>query len=173
MKSDYDRSNLHDVPSYQKIFSQIRQYKSKNSRTLWIQPALYLMVLTGARITELTLLKKKDVKFFDYSNRELYGEFTFSDVASVQFNLFTEKNRKNKYRIVPVVKNDFFLEALEEIYNYWQKIEYDSSYLFYRSRQSMWFGVKRALGKDYYPHLMRHISVTNDTKAGISPSILK
>lgn len=173
LKSDFDRHNLHDVPSYQKIFDKIRSFEPTDVRQNWIQPALYLMVLTGARITELTLLKKKDAKFIGFDNRELYGEFTFADVASIQFNLFTEKNRKNKYRIVPVVKNDFFLEPLESIYNYWKTLEYDESYFFYRTRQSMWLAVKNALGKNYYPHLMRHISVTNDTKAGISPSILK
>jgi len=172
-KSTFERNNLHEVPSYQKMFDKIKSYKPKNKACNWVAPCLYMMVLTGARISEIILLKKSDIKWHGYDGRELYGEFTFADVASVQFNLFTEKNRKNKYRIVPVVKNDFFREALESIYMYWKNIEYDSSYFFYRTRQSVWGAVKLALGKDYYPHLMRHISVTNDTKAGISPSILK
>jgi len=172
-KSNFERNNLHEVPSYQNIFDKIRSYKVKTLAGRWIKPTLYIMVLTGARISEILLLKKSDVKWHGYNGRELYGDFTFADVASVQFNLFTEKNRKNKYRIIPVVKNDFFLEALESVYKYWKDTEYDSSYLIYRCRQTVWLAVKKALGNDYYPHLMRHISVTNDTKAGISPSILK
>lgn len=173
LKSDYDRTNLQDVPSYQKVFDKIREFTPNNNASLWKKPAILIMALTGARIGEILLLKKRDIKFYGYHKRELHGDFTFADVASVQFNLFTEKNRKNKYRIVPVIKNDFFYEPLEAIYKYWKDVEYDDSFMFYRNRVSMWRCVKEVMGKDYYPHFMRHISVTNDTKAGISPSILK
>ena len=96
-----------------------------------------------------------------------------NDVSVVQFNMYTEKNRKVKYRIVPVVKNDFFKDMLIIVYSYWRKFRHGGSMLFPYTRKHIWEVVKDKLGRDYFPHFIRHSAVTNDTRAGINPSILR
>jgi len=91
----------------------------------------------------------------------------------MQFSLYTEKNRKNKYRVVPVVKNSFFIDMITIIYDYYKGFDFDDSFLFPYTRQAVWIALKSVYGNDMFPHFIRHIAVTNDTKAGISPSIIK
>jgi len=179
MKSSIDRNNLADIPSYTKMFEKIKAVdpsKGKGNvkkRLNWIKAASAILVLTGCRVTELLLLRKKDIRFFGFNKAELMGNFDISEIASMQFNLYTEKNRKNKYRVVPVVKNSFFIDVLSIVFDYWRQFDYDDSFIVPYTRQSVWYGLKTVFGNDMFPHFLRHVAVTNDTKAGISPSIIK
>ena len=178
-KSDIDRTNLSDIPSYSKMFDKIKsidinEYKGyTRKRMIWVKAAATILLLTGCRVTELLLLRKKDIRFFGFNNNELVGQFDISQIASMQFNLYTEKNRKNKYRVVPVVKNSFFIDMISIVYDFYKTFDYDETYLFPLTRQGVWNGIKAVFGNNMFPHFLRHISVTNDTKAGISPSIIK
>jgi hypothetical protein len=178
-KTSVDRINLSDIPTYSKMFERIKSinlddYKGYTRKRMnWVKAASTMMLLTGCRCSEMLLLRKKDIRFFGFNNNELLGDFDISQIASMQFNLFTEKNRKNKYRVVPVVKNSFFIDMISIVYDYYKTFEYDDSFLFPYTRQAVWYAIKAVYGNDMFPHFLRHIAVTNDTKAGISPSIIK
>jgi len=167
-KSSFDRGNIFDVPNYTQMIDKIKQMPNDDRRI-----ALATIVATGCRVSEVLYLKKSHIKFFNSENVELPEGFSFSDIFMVQFNLYTEKNRATKYRIVPLIMNDLFHDLIKLIYEHWLTIEYQESYVIQTDRIALWRAVKAFFGKDYYPHFLRHASVTNDTRAGINPAILK
>ena len=168
-KSSFDRHNIFDVPNYKQMITKINAIPDGDDRKI----ALAVIVATGCRVSEVLHLKKSHIKFFNYENIELQDGFNFIDVAMVQFNMYTEKNRNTKYRIVPLIMNDLFHDLIKAVYTHWVKIEYPESFLIQTNRVSLWRAVKELFGKDYFPHFLRHASVTNDTRAGINPAILK
>lgn len=140
----------------------------------WIRPACAVLLATGCRVGELLYLKRGNIKFMDYDSKEILSEnLILSNVATIQFNMSTEKNRKNKYRIVPLIKNELFLDLVEIIVDYCKNIKYDDTMLFPYTRGAVWYAIKRNVGKDFFPHYLRHINVTNDTRSGVSPVIQK
>ena len=169
-KSNIDRNNLFDVPSYATLTKRIKGIKDKP----WVQPACAIMVCCGCRVKELLYLKRGNIKFFDYINKEIpEDKLILSNVATVQLNFHTEKNRKSQHRVVPLIKNEVFVDMIEIIVDYCKKFKYDETLLFPYSRVSVWRATKRSVGKDFFPHYFRHANCTNDTRAGVSPVILK
>ena len=170
LKSNIDRGNLFDVPSYTKMIDVVKKINDKP----WIRPACAILLATGCRVGELLYLKRGNIKFMNYNNKEILSEdLILSDVATIQFNMSTEKNRKNKYRVVPLIKNTLFLDLVEIIVDYCRLIKYDNTMLFPYTRGAVWYAIKRNVGKDFFPHYLRHINVTNDTRSGVSPVIQK
>jgi len=170
MKSNIDRSNLFDVPSYTKMIAVVKNINDKP----WIRPACAILLATGCRVGELLYLKRGNIKFIDYNNKEIMNQnLILSDVATIQFNMSTEKNRKSKYRVVPLIKNNLFLDLVEIIVDYCKNIKYDDTMLFPYTRGAVWYSIKRNIGKDFFPHYIRHINVTNDTRSGVSLMIQK
>lgn len=170
MKSNIDRSNLFDVPSYTKMISVIKGIKDN----AWIRPAAAILLATGCRVGELLYLKRGNIKFIDYHNKEIPNDqLILSNVATIQFNMSTEKNRKSKYRVVPLIKNELFLDLVEIIVDYCKNIKYDETLMFPYTRGSVWYSIKRNIGKDFFPHYLRHINVTNDTRSGVSLMVQK
>jgi hypothetical protein len=169
-KSNIDRSNLFDVPNFSKLVTIIKNIDDRP----WVKPAVAILLSTGCRVGELIYLNRGNIKFIDYDGKEIPNdELLFANVSSIQFNLSTEKNRTNKYRIVPLLKNEIFFELVKIITEYCQKLKFDDTMLFPYTRGAVWYAIKRAVGTDFFPHYIRHASVTNDTRAGISPSIQK
>ena len=170
LKSNFDRQNLMDVPTYTRMIGIIEKINDK----LWIKTALATILATGARVSEVLYLKRGHIKFLDYGGKELsLDKLTLHDTAIIQFNLFTEKNKKVKYRIVPLIKNELFLPLVEIIVDYCREFQYDESLLFPYTRQALWFAIKRNISKDMYCHYMRHTAMTNDARAGINSTILR
>ena len=170
LKSHIDRSNLFDVPSYTKMIAVVKEIKDR----AWVRPACATLLATGCRVGELIYMKRNSIKFIDYNNKEILNDqLALSNVATIQFNMSTEKNRKSKYRIVPLIKNDLFLDLVEIIVDYCKEIKYDDTMLFPYTRGAVFYAIKRNLGKDFFPHYLRHINVTNDTRGGVSLMIQK
>jgi len=170
LKSNIDRSNLFDVPSYTKLIDVIKKINDRS----WVKPACGILAATGCRVGELIFMKRSNIKFIDYNNKEISNDqLALSNVATIQFNMSTEKNRKSKYRIVPLIKNDLFLDLVEIVVDYCKEIKYDDTMLFPYTRGAVWYAIKRNLGKDFFPHYLRHINVTNDTRGGVSLMIQK
>jgi hypothetical protein len=168
LRSNIDRSNLFDVPSYTKLIDTVKKINDKP----WIKPACAILAATGCRVGELLYLKRGNIKFIDYYNKEIPSEnLILSNVATIQFNLHTEKNRKSKHRVVPLIKNELFLDLVEIIVDYCKNIKYDDTMLFPYTRGAVWYAIKRNIGKDFFPHYIRHINATNDARAGVSPSV--
>lgn len=170
LRSSIDRNNLFDVPSYTKIISIVKGIKDKP----WIRPAVAILAATGCRVGELLYIKRGNIKFIDYHNQEIpHDKLNLSNVATIQFNMSTEKNRKSKFRIVPLIKNELFLDLVEIIVDYCKNFKYDDTLLFPYTRGAVWHAVKRNIGKDFFPHYLRHINATNDSRAGVSVMIQK
>jgi hypothetical protein len=170
LKSGLDRYNLLDVPSYTKMIDTIVKINDRP----WIRVALAIMLAVGGRVSEILYLKRGNVKFLDYGGKELpYDKVTLHDTAMIQFNMYTEKNKKTKYRVVPLIKNELFLPLVEIIVEYCKEFQYDDTLLFPYHRSTMWVAVKRTIGKDFYCHYLRHVAVTNDSRAGINTAILQ
>lgn len=168
LRSNLDRYNLLDVPNYTKMIDTIYKIKDRP----WIRASLAVMLATGGRVSEILYLKRGNVKFLDYGGKELpYDKVTLHDTAIVQFNMYTEKNRKTKYRVVPLIKNELFLPLVEVIVDYCKEFQFDDTLLFPYTRSAMWYAVKRNIGKDFYCHYLRHVAVTNDSRAGINQAI--
>jgi hypothetical protein len=169
-KSNIDRTNLFDVPSYSKMISIVKTVQDKP----WVKPALAILIGTGCRAQELLYLKRGNIKFIDYNNKEIANDkLLLAEVATIQFNFHTEKNRKNKHRIVPLIKNEMFFDLVEIVVDYCSNFKYDDTLLFPYTRVSLWYAIKRVMGKDFFPHYLRHMNVTNDTRAGVSTVIQK
>ena len=170
LRSSIDRNNLFDVPSYTKLISIVKGVKDKP----WIRPAIAVLAATGCRVGELLYLKRGNIKFIDYHNQEIPADsLSLSNVATIQFNMQTEKNRKSKLRVVPLIKNELFLDLVEIIVDYCKNFKYDDTLLFPYTRGAVWYAVKRNIGKDFFPHYMRHANATNDSRAGVSVMIQK
>ena len=170
LRSNIDRHNLFDVPSYTKLIEIVKGVKDKP----WIRPCLAVLAATGGRVGEILYIKRGNIKFINYHGQEIpHDKLSLSEVATIQFNLSTEKNRKSKFRIVPLIKNELFLPLVEIIVDYCKNFKYDDTMLFPYTRGAVWYAVKRNLGKDFYTHYIRHINCTNDSRAGISPTIQK
>lgn len=169
MRSSFDRQNIFDVPTYTDMIAKVKAIPDTDDKKI----ALGILVATGCRVSEILRIKKSHIKFFSFENKELTENFGIDDIHMVQLNLYTEKNRNTKYRIVPLIKNDLFYDLVKLIFEQWQSLEFNDSYICQTNRIDLWRKVKKVFGKDYYPHFLRHSSVTNDTRAGINPAILK
>ena len=168
LRSNIDRSNLFDVPSYTKLIDVVKKVNDKP----WIRPCLACLAATGGRVSEILYLKRGNIKFLDYNNKEILAEdLILSNVATIHFNLYTEKNRTSKHRVVPLIKNELFLPLVEIIVDYCKEIRYDDTLLFPYTRGAVWYSIKRNIGKDFGCHWMRHVNATNDARAGVSPSV--
>lgn len=168
-KSRIDRTNFFDVPSYGKFIDIINKINDKP----WIKPCLSICLACGARISEVLYLKRGDIKFIDYSGNEIpHDQLVTNSVAIIHFNLFTEKRRGNKYRIVPLIKNELFRPLVENIVEYCAAFKYDDTLLFPYTRGAAWYAIKRNCGRDMFPHFFRHTNATRDSMAGISTAIL-
>jgi len=168
LRSNLDRYNLLDVPNYTKMIDTIYKIKDRP----WIRASLAVMLATGGRVSEILYLKRGNIKFLDYGGKELPNDkVNLHDTAIIQFNMYTEKNRKTKYRVVPLIKNELFLPLAEVIVDYCKEFQFDDTLLFPYTRSAMWYAVKRNIGKDFYCHYLRHVAVTNDSRAGINQVI--
>jgi len=167
-RSNIDRTNLFDVPNYSKLISIVKDINDKP----WVRPFCAILVSTGCRVSEGLYLKRGHIKFIDYNNKEIPADrLLLSDIATIQMNFHTEKNKKSKHRIVPIIKNELFLPLVEIIVDYCKNFKFDDTLLFPYTRGTAWVAIKRVIGKDFFPHYLRHANVTNDTRAGVPPTI--
>jgi hypothetical protein len=170
LRSGIDRTNLFDIPSYTKLIAMVKGVNDKP----WIRPCLAVLAATGGRVSEILYLKRGNIKFINYHGQDIpHDKLSLSEVATIQFNLSTEKNRKAKFRIVPLIKNQLFLDLVEIIVDYCKNFKYDDTLLFPYTRGAVWYSIKRNLGKDFGCHWVRHVNCTNDSRAGVSPAIQK
>lgn len=170
LRSGIDRTNLFDIPSYAKLIEMVKGVDDKP----WIRPCLAVLAATGGRVSEILYLKRGNIKFINYHGQDIpHDKLSLSEVATIQFNLSTEKNRKAKFRIVPLIKNQLFLDLVEIIVDYCKNFKYDDTLLFPYTRGAVWYSIKRNLGKDFGCHWVRHVNCTNDSRAGVSPTIQK
>lgn len=104
-----------------------------------------LMYLTGARVSELNKVRHKDI-----SEEEIDGK------VFVLVTLFTEKNKLQKERIVPIyIEQEKTLLDAVTTYTAYSKCEF----LFGHNRTTIFKWCKKYLG--FNPHRLRHLRLTH------------
>ena len=143
--------------------------KSFNLPTTTDRVLYYILYLTAGRISEILTLRKKDFEI-----NHLYNE------KAVVVNLFTLKNRKRKYRHLPIHEDSpIVAEMLKEIFDYLERYEDDEEIFKGISRNSVQltfakyieFTVRaydannKTLINNYtfnlHPHYLRHCRLTH------------
>jgi site-specific recombinase XerD len=172
------------IPRYTELQEKIRDIdKSTNPRYQVMRnkqthkPLLAIIMLTGARVSEVLALKKKDIVFTGLDGKELnnnYGPVLCSDVSMITITLLNEKSKKHPVKIIPISRYNFWAEAIDWIIYYYNSLEAASNIrLFTITRTTVWYIIKTTFGKDYFPHIFRHYAASNDTRAGVNPAIIK
>jgi len=169
---------LEQLPSYPQIIAQIKGFNiPKDKRAL-----LALMLLTGARVTEVLSLRWEDIIIKDNTNepaimvdRTICKEALTDNVKYCRMDvvLLNLKGHKKTDRVerktVPLHYNRMFIEPFVWVKEYLNTLgPYDSDKkLFKYSRGQVWWMVKKLFGSDYFPHLLRHVAATNDLRLGL------
>lgn len=170
-KADRSRNAEHwkHILSYQELTKLIQETPTKAE---WEKPFYATAVLTGARVSEILALKKKDIVWFDSYKRVLTNP-NYLDVNKVEFHLENEKNKHMPFKIVPVKKKLVFGALLNIVFDHWKQTPTDETRLFEVSRVRAWQCFKERFGINFFPHLMRHFGASNDVIARIDSRVLR
>jgi integrase len=134
------------IPSQEDMIYKIRTLKNIEHQAL-----ASILYLTGCRVSELV----KWFKVRDLSIEKEKGKLCYV------FHLFTEKQRKESYRNVPLVYEEAYNKELIDMvleYIKTKKLK-DDSLLFNFSRWKAYKIIKQHFGM--YPHYFREIRVTH------------
>ena len=185
-KSDRGRI-LEQIPSYAEMILKIKGLNiSKEDRCL-----LSMMLCLGGRVSEILNVKWKDIIIKDNLRRPAImadpNMFTVALCDNIEYghmdiiltNLKGHKKKgeviKTEYKTIPIEYNNVFMEPFIWIKEYLIQLKpYDPERkIFNYSRGQVWFKMKKLFGDGYFPHLMRHISATNDLRLGINLESLR
>lgn len=142
----------------------------------WHKPCFAILLITGCRVSELLALRKKDIVWTDENKNPVEPVEDMSNVRIVYFNLITLKRRgANKpMRRFPVLNDVRYSGLLKIVFDYWLCCPYEDTMLFEgKYRLKVWYAMKRHLDKEYYPHMLRHVSASYYAQNGVIGAGLK
>lgn len=174
-----------DIPNYTTLMSKIREvnacvvpeYQSMRHKDMH-KALLSVFMLTGARVTEVIDMRRRNITFLKYDGSEIidYNEpfIKVSDVFTMVFTLRNEKNKTHPIKKIPVMRNPLWGETFGWFIEWYNTLPAKAdAKVFPICRSTVWRLFKCAFGKNYFPHIMRHYVTSNDTSAGVHPMIVK
>jgi len=168
-RSNITKNNFEDLPTLQQIQHEIKNLQPNQMTgriNLREQKALLsLMLLTGARITEILNLTTNDFILYNEKKERMQIENINEPIAYIDLKIETLKQRKTKKRIIPLIMTKETNELIEYILK--QVItthKQQRKIILNYSRVSIWRYIKK-FNEDYYPHLFRAITITSLNRA--------
>jgi integrase len=178
---------LNQLPSYKEMIDKIRSLPlDKEQRAL-----LSMMLLTGGRVSEIITLKWSDITIKQKHGyranllndmectHALCDHVEYPSIEIIMKNLKAHKKKgapnKQDYKTVPIIYADMFIDPFTWICQYLLTLKpYDpEKRIFNFTRGQVWWLIKKHFGPDFFPHLFRHISATNDLRLGIKIDSLR
>ena len=167
-----DRTELLKSPP---LFSEVIDKIKNLKRITKAERAFFALAIgTGARCTEVCLVRARDITFYDYNGQPIPPkDVMVHNTARITIVMTNLKNKRNKIKTGSIIKNQIFLPIIEWLVDRYREIgDAQDTRMYPKSRASATWLTKE-LGDNWFPHIFRHYYVSNLARAGVSPQIIK
>lgn len=175
------------IPSISEVIHQI----DISGATQEEKSLLYIMIMTSCRVSEACRVKCEDVHIYlkpnyeiNFDNSKNYSIDPRSntvidrfDIDRVIFQLDNLKRKnKNAQKAVSCINNELFTMALWHIIQHMRSLNKPKALIYSKGRRCAWWIFKKYDNINKvtpFPHSMRHIALSNLTKAGVPPGYVQ